>query len=315
MTADILHREPGPHPLPEPDSEMGLRITMVIRPRGEDARMEELREEVERLRSAGHDVQPRLTFEGGDAVRFAAAAARARRDLVVSVGGDGTLNEVVNGIRGARWQPRLAIVPTGTANDFAAGLGLPESIGEALEVAVRGRPRAVDVGKVNGRRFINASTGGFGAEATESASPETKKLLGAWAYLVTGVKKFVELRSTPARFVADGRSIHDGGALVFAVGNGRQTGGGTMLTPRAELGDGLLDLLVVPEMSRLDFIALLPDLRAGTHLQSADLIHCRVRQLEIVAEEELTVSVDGEPLRSRRLRYSVEPRPLSVMTP
>ncbi|NIR61205.1 MAG: YegS/Rv2252/BmrU family lipid kinase, partial [Gammaproteobacteria bacterium] len=237
-------------------------------PRGEPERIEELRAVVRRLRAEGHEVTPRLTFEAGDAVHFAREAVRARVDLVIAVGGDGTVNEVVNGLGRARWQPRLGIVPIGTANDFAAGLGLPHAVPEAVRVAVAGRAVAVDVARVNRRLFVNVSTGGFGAEATEHTSLETKRLLGPLAYLVTGVREFVELHPTRGRFTVDGRPFYAGEFLLFAVGNARRTGGGSVLTPRAEFGDGKLDLMVVEAMPRLEFLALLPDLRAGTHLES-----------------------------------------------
>ncbi|HEX7024544.1 MAG TPA: YegS/Rv2252/BmrU family lipid kinase, partial [Gemmatimonadales bacterium] len=155
---------------------------MIIRPRGEDPRMEALREAVGRLRAGGHRVWPRLTFERGDARRFAEDAAQARCDVVVAAGGDGTVNEVVNGIVRCRWQPRLGIVPVGTANDFASGLGLPSAVPDAVGVAVQGRPLAVDVARVNRRYFINVSTGGFGAEATAASPTEQKRKLGAFAY-------------------------------------------------------------------------------------------------------------------------------------
>ncbi len=308
-----------------------MKIALIMHPRPESGRVEEFQEHVAKLRAAGHEVRPRLTFEGGDAARYAAAAVRAGCDVVVAAGGDGTVNEVVNGLgRGGgggggggggagagrrRRRPRLAVVPTGTANDFAAGLGLPEDAGEALRVAVEGRAMAVDVARVNRRRFINASTGGFGAEATESTSSETKRLLGAWAYVITGVKKFVELRGVEARFTADGKLLHEGSFMLFAVGNGRQTGGGSLLTPRAEVDDGWLDVLVVPELPRVDFLALLPDLRSGTHLQSPDVIYGQARELRVDAKEDLSVNADGEPLRGRRFRYGVEPEPLEVMVP
>lgn len=293
----------------------GLKISIIMHPRGEPERVEELRQAVARLREEGHRVTPRLTFEAGDATYFAREAARTRADLVIAAGGDGTVNEVVNGVVRSAWQPRLGILPIGTANDFAAGLGLPTELEEAIRVAVGGRPTTVDVARVNKRFFVNVSTGGFGAEATESTSPETKRLLGPLAYLITGVREFVELHPTRARFEADGELLYTGDFLLFAVGNARQTGGGSLLTPRAEFGDGKLDVLVVPAMPRLEFLALLPDLRAGTHLESPDVIYIQTPALTVHATETLSVNADGEPLRARRFRYSLHSRPITVMVP
>ena len=294
---------------------MALRIALIMRPRGEDPRLERLREEVRRLRSAGHRVRPRLTYEAGDARRFAAAAAAARYDLVLAAGGDGTVNEVVNGIASAAWQPRLGVVPVGTANDFAAGLGLPTSVTDAVEVAVAGRPIVVDAARVNDRYFVNVSTGGFGADATAAADPDAKRKLGPLAYLLTGARQFVGLKKRRARFLLGGEVLHEGEFLMFAVGNARRTGGGTLLTPLARHGDGKLDVVLVPGMSRLDFLALMPDLRAGTHLESPDVLYVRTSELRVESASLLRVNADGEALRARSFEYVVSARPLSVMVP
>ncbi len=292
-----------------------MKIALIIRPAAGEERMEEYRAAVSRLREKGHEVTPRITFEGGDGRRLARAAARARYDLVIAAGGDGTIHEVVNGIAGEDWQPRLGIVPAGTANDFAAGLDLPKEIAEAIRIAVTGQPLSVDIARANERYFINVSTGGFGAEATEATSAETKRRLGPLAYLITGVREFVELHPVRGVFRAEGEVLYEGEFMLFAVGNARQTGGGSFLTPRAEFGDGKLDVLIVPAMPRMDFLALLPDLRAGTHIQSPDVIYVQVPDLELEAEEILNVNADGEPLRERKIRYSLTDRPLSVMVP
>lgn len=294
---------------------MGLEITLIVRPRGDDPRIADLRASLDPLRRAGHRVHARLTNRAGDAERFAREAAEAGCDLVVAAGGDGTINQVVNGIVRCRWQPRLGIVPVGTANDFAAGLGLPDSVRDALEVAVRGRPVAVDVGRINHRHFINVSTGGIGAEATNAAPQEAKRRLGALAYVLSGIKEFVGLRPTRARFTAGDVEVYDGPMLLYAVGNARRTGGGTRLTPRARYGDGKLDLVVVPGLSRLDFLSLLPDLRAGSHIESPDVLYVQAPEFRVEARKEIAVNADGEPRRGRRFHYGIRRRPLSVMVP
>jgi lipid kinase YegS len=292
-----------------------LRIALVVRPPGNEALVEELRAAVKMLRASGHHVEPRMTFETFDAVRFARVAARRRYDLVLAAGGDGTINEVVNGVVRCDWQPRLGIIPIGTANDFARTLGLPDEPEDAIDVALGGRPAAVDVGEVNRRCFINVSTGGFGAEATESAPLESKRKLGRLAYLLTGARKLVHMESASARFVGDAGEIYGGEFFFFAVGNARRTGGGQLVAPRARLGDSLLDVVIVPALPRLDFLALLPDLRAGTHLDSPDVLYVQTRTLEVHADAPLRVNADGEPMRARSFCYRILERPLSVMMP
>lgn len=294
---------------------MSLRIALIIRPGTREDALAELKAAVEELRGEGHRVTPRVTFEEGDGRRLALAAARSRYDLIVAAGGDGTVNEVVNGLARSSNLPRLGIVPLGTANDFAAGLRLPTTVREAMRTAVEGRARTVDVARVNERYFLNVSTGGFGAEATESTSPDSKRRLGPLAYLVTGVREFVELRPVGGRFLVDGEVFHEGDFLLFAVGNARQTGGGSLLTPRAEFGDGKLDLMLVPDLPRMDFLALLPDLRAGTHLKSPDVRYVQAAEIDVASDRDLHVHVDGEPIHAHRLRYRLSDRPLTLMVP
>ena len=274
-----------------------------------------LRGQVAELRRRGHEVWPRLTFEEGDAMRLVRGMIEAGTDLVISAGGDGTLNEVVNGVMGTGWGGRLAVVPLGTANDFALGMEIPVDIGEAFRVALEGRERDVDVARVNDRFFINVSTGGFGAAATEETPSERKRLLGPWAYVVTGMRKFAELRPSGVRFRARGETVYEGDVMLFAVGNTKRTGGGTMVTPRAEFGDGELDVVIVPGMARMDFLALLPDLRAGTHLDNPDVLYFRTSDLVVESDETLSVNADGEPLRGRAFTYGLSERTIRVMTP
>jgi diacylglycerol kinase (ATP) len=312
-----------PHPLTEAAE---VRVTLVVNPSSADA-VEALREGVAELRGEGNEAFPRLTFEKGDARRFAREAAEAGHDLVVAAGGDGTVNEVANGLHdrlsgrggpgGADGSvPRLGIVPLGTGNDLAGALEIPQDVREALRAAVKGRPTPIDVATLNGKCFVNVSTGGVGAEATEEASDEVKRLLGPFAYFVTGVKKLVRLDPPSARFRGpDGEVLHEGTFLLFAVGNSRRTGAGNWLTPRADLSDQLLDVCIVKETSLRELLGLLPDLRAGRHLEHPAVVYRQVRELLVESGEELSVNLDGEPLGGSVLHYGISPHRLVLSLP
>lgn len=297
-----------------------MHLEIVINP-STVAAVEAIRRGVERLREAGHTVYPHMTFEGGDARRFAREAAGRGADVVVAGGGDGTINEVVNGLNdcaeatGNDAMPRLAVIPLGTANDFAGGLRVPKDPEEALMVAVEGTGYPVDLAALNGRCFLNVSTGGFGAEATEEASDELKRMLGPIAYVVTGVRKFVSLEPSRACFTSGGEILHDGDFLIFAVGNARRTGGGVRLTSEADLSDGLLDLCVVEGMTHMEFVRIAPQLRAGNHVEHPKVVYRQVRSVTVEAEVELSVNVDGEPVTARRFEYRMLPRQVTVMAP
>lgn len=301
-----------------------MQISIIINPPSPEA-VEALRQGVERLRAQGHTVHPRVTFESGDAHRFAWKSAEYGADLVVAAGGDGTINEVVNGLydwaedpdrENAPALPRLGIVPLGTGNDLAGGLGIGTGDPEAaLLHAVDGEPYRVDVGRVNGRYFLNVSTGGAGAEATDDASVDLKRMLGPVAYLITGVKKFVQLKTTRARFTAGGETVYDGRFLLFAVGNAWRTGGGNWVTSEADPADRLLDLCIVDEMTHVDVVRVAPLVRAGRHVNHPKVTYLKVPELVVESEEEMTVNADGEPLTGRRFEYGLGAHRLTLMVP
>jgi diacylglycerol kinase (ATP) len=292
-----------------------MKIVVILRPPGDGDRVTRLLAALDALRGAGQDVELWTTWAAADATRYASEAAENGADLVLVAGGDGTVNEVVNGIAVAERHPRVGIVPLGTANDFAKGLGIPAGPLEAVRVAVEGRTRLVDVCRVNRRCFVNVSTGGFGAEATEEAPERVKRRLGPLAYALTGARKLLGFRKRRARFLADDRVVHDGDFVFFAVGNAPLTGGGMRIAPRAEVSDGKFDVVVVGGVSRMDFVALMPDLRAGTHIESPDVLYLRASELKVESLEPIPVNADGEPMRARRYRYRVLDRPLRIMVP
>jgi diacylglycerol kinase (ATP) len=312
-----LRRIGGVNPL---NQETAVRIAFIVNA-PDPATVAALRTEVSGLREGGHEVSARLTFEGGDAVHFASEAVAAGAELIVAAGGDGTLNEVVNGMmqcvasRSGTEPPRLGLVPLGTANDFAAYLGLPTEIEAAVDTAVSGRARHCDVGRVNDRYFLNVSTAGFGAEATQETPSEVKRALGSVAYLVTGVQKFARLQPSIARFTMDGEFVFEGGFLLFAVGNTTLTGGGNRLTPEARIDDGLLDVCVVRDMARAELVRLLPELRAGRHIGHPAVVYRQARSLTVEAAAELSINADGEPMSGRAFHYRLADRHIMVMAP
>lgn len=282
-------------------------IAMIIH--GARAEREDVRNLIDWVRSKGHLVQPYLTLEATDATAMTAAAARAGADVVIAVGGDGTVNEVVNGLDG--FDTPLGIIPLGTANDFAAQAGIPADADHAMDVILRRNPMCIDTGSLNGRRFLNVSTGGLGAEATAETPSDAKETLGPMAYAITGVRKFAELEPYHASFRGEGFSF-EGEFLMFAVGLTRASGGGTLVTPRASVTDGLLDVCVVEAMGRADFARLVLKVKRGEHLGEPGVHYAQVPSIVIASETSLSVNVDGETSGARRLDYRVRPKDLWV---
>lgn len=292
-----------------------MRMVLISKPPADEPEGAVLESVLSRVRADGHDVRSRITRGRGDAEVYARGAANGGADMVLAMGGDGTINEVVNGLAAGAHRPRLGILPAGTANDFARGLGLPLDLLSAVDVVLGGTTRSVDVARVNDRCFINVSTGGFGTDATRGAAPRAKKLLGPLAYALAGARRLRAFRPTTAAFTLDGEPLYEGRFAFFAVGNAWRTGGGTRVTPRAERADGALDVVIVGDVGRVELLALLPDLRAGRHLESPDVLYVRGRSLRVSASSPLRVNVDGEPISGERLQYGVLEESLEVMVP
>src|SRR4029077_14412544 len=206
------------------------RVHLILN--GKVAANDALRAAVARQRAAGHRIEVRVTWEMGDARRFASGADKV--DLLIAAGGDGTLNEVVHGLMdlSEAVRPILGIVPLGTANDFATGCGIPRDPDKALALCMKGEGVPIDVGKANDHWFINAASSGFGAEITATTSPELKRLLGPAAYTVMGAILAINLHHYQGRLILPDREITNSGPVAI-VGNARQTGGGIQVAPRA----------------------------------------------------------------------------------
>jgi lipid kinase YegS len=276
---------------------------------GARAELPAVRRLIDVARAAGHTVTPRITWARGDAANFALAAARDGVDTIVALGGDGTVNETLNGL--SHYDVPLGIIPLGTANDFARQTGIPLDPDDALDLILREEPVRIDTGELNGRRFLNVSTAGIGAEATAETAAESKEALGALAYAITGARKLVDLQPIAARFTAPEMEI-DTTFLVLAVGNGRSTGGGTLLTPKASLTDGLLDVCIVEPRPRREFARLALRFRKGQHLGRKGVHYLQLPSLRVAASRRITVNLDGEPTEVSTLDYHVRPGDLRV---
>src|SRR3954470_21049504 len=267
----------------------------------------DIRHLVSWVRDKGHFVEVFSTYERGEAAAFASDAARRGVDVVVAAGGDGTLNEVVNGLDG--YDVPLGIIPVGTANDFARQVGIPADADRAMDVILQRKPRRFDTATLNGRRFLNVSTGGFGAEATAETPAAAKESLGSVAYAITGIRKFADFKPNWARFAGDGFH-YEGDFLMFAVGLTRSTGGGTMVTPMAEADDGYFDLCIVEGMSRGEVARTALKVKRGEHVGEAGVHYVQLKGVTIEGREPMPVNVDGEMSNARRLVYRARSRDL-----
>ena len=283
---------------------------------GKQGANQELRDAVEAVRADGQQIDVRVTWEAGDSGLFAAEAAKEGIDTVIAGGGDGTVNEVLNGLANVEGHASaLGIIPLGTANDFARSAGIPLQLEAALRVAVETEPVTVDVGRSGDRAFMNVATGGFGTEVTVNTDPKLKRMLGGAAYFITGIGNFSELEPVQVRLRGP-EFEWEGKILVLAVGNARQAGGGHVLCPEAVLDDGLLDVGILPDVPEDEQAKAIGALMTrGLQAVKDAAIYWRVPWIEIDAPKGLYVNLDGEPTHATHHRFEIEPQRLKLHLP
>jgi len=204
-------------------------------------------------------------------------------------------------------------VPLGTANDFATGCGIPRDPAKALALCLKGAGVPIDVGRANDHWFINAASSGFGAEITATTSPELKRLLGPAAYTVMGAILAINIHQYHGTLILPHREVIGSGPVAI-VGNGRQAGGGLQVAPRASIDDGLLDVLVVRQISPTALLTAARELQQlppdGEYIS-----YWQTPWLEVHPEEAIPVNLDGEPLRFSTVRYEAVPKAIRLIVP
>lgn len=233
---------------------------------------------------------------GVDLVARARQAVEDGVERLVVVGGDGTMHQAVQGLAGGPCA--LGLVPLGSGNDFATTLGAPQDLEIAVEVAVTGQPRAMDLGRVSGpagSRWFDMYCGvGFDSEVTRRAN-QVRLLRGPAIYPWAVVKTLFGFRAPAFRIEHDGGVIEQRGMFV-TVANGPTYGGGMRIAPDARLDDGLLDLVFVREVSKTKLLRVFPKVYAGAHVDLPEVEILRTRRARITLDRPMEVYGDGEPL-------------------
>ena len=251
-----------------------------------------------------------MTVTEGDATVAAAQAVEDGVDHLFVAGGDGTLNEVLNGVAqvdGGLAAVRFGIIPLGTGNDFATALGIPDDLEQAITQLFDGTAVAVDVGRVNDKFFVNVSAGGFIAEVSDAVNPSLKTIAGKFAYLLGGAQVVLNYDPVRATIRLDGRT-YDRTLHTFAVCNSRLVGGGRLIAPHARMDDGLFDVCLIDAMPTVDFLALLRRVSNGEHLEDSRVTYVQTNAVEITCERPIKINVDGQVLEADRCRYDLTPR-------
>ncbi|MFO7743509.1 MAG: diacylglycerol kinase family lipid kinase [Anaerolineae bacterium] len=284
-----------------------------------------VRGELERLRPffrrRGWSVELRVTKGPGDATRMAREAAMSGQDAVIVAGGDGTVNEVVNGLVGTG--TAMGVLPVGTGNLWAKELRVPTyalanpmRLREAAAGLVGGTVRAIDVGRVGKRNFLCWASAGLDAKVTDEMEPRERstKRLGALPYVVAAVLVARDFKGVEAEVVLDGEVVS--GRILLVVANNIQRYGGLLeVAPQARLDDGLLDIFVFKGLGMKYVVRHLVRVLSRRVLDDPEIVHRQGRRIEVRTEEPVSVQADGDPVGSTPVGMEVVPGALRIIAP
>ena len=274
------------------------------------------------LKENGLNFKMCTTSHQGEAVELAQKAADNGAGLIVSVGGDGTVNEIVNGIMKSKNDPPLGIIPLGWANDFIKSTNIPSDIMEACKILIRGKIKEIDVGIINKKiYFANICGVGFDAEVAQLANHMKNKhpnlhILSAFVYIFATVKKLLSPFSYHnVKITFDGQEIHSK-ILFIAISNGKFYGGRFKITPEAILDDGLLEICTVEEMGRFKYLMSIPKVFKGTHGSIKGINFYRAKEVTIQSSELILAQVSGEVIEGQKeFTITLLPKSLKLMVP
>lgn len=288
------------------------RVRVIVNPlAGHRPREDRFQAALAWLAVQGWAVERRESEWAGHARLLAADAAEAGCDAVLACGGDGTINEVVNGLAGS--QTALAALPAGTVNIWAREVGLPRDPLGSVRLLAEGGRRRVDLGRAGERYFLLLASVGTDSFAVRAVSPAAKRRFGRYAFVGAGLWDLLRHGGRPMTILADGRRLR-GRTLVAVIGNTRLYGGVLSATHRARLDDGLLDLCLYPGRFAPRLAAHAVNTLLSRHDRSG-AVYLQARRIQFDGPAPLPVQADGEYIGETPMTFSVAPAALTVIVP
>ena len=282
-------------------------ILVIINPSARSSRARALCRKIEHLSSRAY---VRITNAPGEARALAEEAVAEGCERIVAAGGDGTINEVVNGLAGSR--TALGLLPLGTMNVFATELGLPVgNLRKCWEVVEHGLIKPVDLLRANDRHFVQLGGIGFDAQIVAATSVDFKKTLGPLSYILSATQ--IASTKPPVLTVRGGGGTRQGSFVL--IGNGRFYGGPFVLFKDARVDDGMLDVLIFKNLGYLDIVRYLQAIVLGNHTALSDVEYFQTAQVRVTSTGPVPVEVDGDVIGTLPVTFKVIPRSLRVLVP
>src|SRR5690625_432795 len=260
---------------------------------GRESFKKELPDVLARFEQAGYETSAHATTKEGDAIQAAKYAIEHKFDLIIVAGGDGTINEVINGMAPEKYRPKLGIIPTGTTNDFARALNIPRQINQAVDIILADQSMLLDIGKVNDQYFMNIAGGGDLTELTYEVPSKLKAIMGQLAYYMKGAEMLPFIRPTRTRIEYDGEVI-DEEVMLFLVANTNSVGGFEKLSPDAKMNDGYFDLIILRATNLAEFLRVATLAIRGAHIEDELVIYTKAKHIKVQPDDRMQLNIDGE---------------------
>lgn len=300
---------------------MSQKVKLILNPMADHQRAWEVVPGLQGMVSEHGNAEWNGTVHPRHAVDLARQAGEQGFDLVIAVGGDGTVHEVINGLMQtpAEKRPHLGIVPVGSGNDLAHFLHLPLNPKEALERALHGTSKSIDVGCItdeNGRQEYFDNTLGIGFDAAVTLRTKKINFVHGFAMYFLAVMQTIAANfdCNPTEVITDQENWTQP-TLMLSLGNGPREGGGFLITPEARIDDGLLHYVTIGKISRLRMLQLVPEVQKGTHGRFKEFRMGTCKKMEAQAERPLFIHVDGEIFTgfdSTVRKVSIEVKPAAI---
>lgn len=300
---------------------MGLRLKIILNPSsGRETARSNIENVLSYLAMKGSIERADINYTAKrfDAMNFAIDTNPEEYDMLIAAGGDGTINEVVTGIMRSEIDIPVAIYNSGTVNDFATINHLPSSPADFARMLEDPEFVRVDCGKAGDSYFMNVLAGGSFADVIYNVQPDLKTALGPVAYWISAMKDIPSLNSSQHIMIHNGDETIETDAVMFFVSNTSSVGGFRNLMSRADVTDGLLDVMVLKKMERTEIMPLFGKIIVGDHINSDKVIYFQATDFSIEApeaESTITLDLDGEKGPSLPIRISCVPRAINLVTP
>ena len=297
---------------------MGLRLRIIINPSsGRETSLKDLDNILLYLSETGNLTRSDICYTSGknDAMNFARKTVTSKYDAIVALGGDGTVNEVVTGMMRGGINLPLAIYTSGTVNDFATINNLPQAPSDFARMLAKPTYINVDCGKANDDYFLNVVAGGLMTDVAYKTRSDIKTAIGPAAYWLSAMKDLPDInRSIPVKITANGVTYEED-IIMFMISNTSSVGGFRKIMSKADITDGVLDMLVVKKMDPLEVVPLLGSLMIGDHINNDNVIYTQSDDITIESSEPLVLDIDGEKGSTLPARISCIKNAIKLIVP